>query len=153
MKRITKYGVQLVKESSKCYELEGKCGDSSTKMGEILHALCPVATWHNEKFGMVALDAQNNVIGFHIISEGTIGETNIYVREVATRALLNNANSVVMFHNHPAGSLKPSTCDIEATKRVEAGLKTLQIKLLDHVILVDEGNGKQYTSFAEKGLM
>lgn len=148
MKVVRRYRVELVRESSKRYEIDTKI-DSSTKAPMILKEVLQIEKWHNERFGMMALDNQNELIGLHIVSEGTISETNVYSREIATRALLNNAVSVIIFHNHPGESLTPSHCDMEATRKVKAALETLGIKMLDHIILTTES----YTSFAEKGLL
>lgn len=148
MKVVRKYRVELVKESSMKYNIDTTM-DSSSKVATILREVLRVESWHNEKFGMAALNTQNKLIGLHIVSEGTIGETAIYPREVATRAILNNASSVILFHNHPGGSTKPSMADIAGTKKIKEALDTLQIKLIDHIIITED----DYTSFAEKGLL
>ena len=148
-KRIMKYSVMLVKESNKTYDIDNKTIDSSSKAQHLLKEMLNVSEWHNERFGFVALDVLNRVIGLHIITEGTLSETAVYPREVATRLLLNNAHSCILFHNHPAGSMKPSTADISATKNIKSALETLQIKLMDHIIL---GENDTF-SFAERGLI
>lgn len=148
MKQVRMYHVELVRESSKLYEVDTKI-DSSTKAPQVIREVLKVERWHNEKFGMACLDSQNNLVGLHIVSEGTANETAVYPREIAIRALLNNAVSVIIFHNHPGGSTKPSSADIAATKNIKAALETLQIKLLDHIILTDT----EHSSFAEKGLL
>jgi DNA repair protein RadC len=148
MKQVRMYHVELVRESSKLYDIDTNI-DSSTKAPEVLRKVLNVEKWHNEKFGFMALDSQNKLIGIHIVSEGTLNETAIYPREIAVRALLNNANTIILFHNHPGESLKPSQSDIIATKSIQKALETLQIKLLDHIILTTEN----HTSFAEKGLL
>ena len=148
MKQVRMYHVELVRESSKLYNIDTKI-DSSVKAPEVLREVLQIEKWHNEKFGFMALDTQNNLVGLHIVSEGTLNETSIYPREIAIRALLNNANTVILFHNHPGQSTKPSQSDITATKLIEKALETLQIKLLDHIILTTEN----HTSFAESGLI
>jgi len=64
-------------------------------------------------------------------------------------ALRHKANSVILAHNHPGGTLNPSKADIEATKRIKAALEAISIKVVDHIIVC----GGQYVSFAEKGLL
>lgn len=148
MKRITKFNVQLVRESSKNYEINNII-DSSEKARREIPKILDCSQWHNEKFGIVCLDSQNRIIGYHIITEGTINETHIYNREVILRALLNNATSVILFHNHPSGTLTPSHGDVKATENLKKALDNVQIKLLDHLILTD----RQTVSLCEKGLI
>lgn len=148
MKRVTKYHVELVRDSSKLYEVDTTI-DSSVKAPQIIKEVTDFEKWHNEKFGMLCLDNQNNLIGVHIVCEGTINEAPVYTREIVVRALLNNSAAIIAFHNHPGGCLNPSKADIEATKEIQAALKPLHIRLLDHVILTYES----YKSFAESGLL
>jgi DNA repair protein RadC len=148
MKTVTIYRVELVRESSKRYDIDTVI-DSSYKAPIVVRKVLNFEKWHNEKFGMICLDSSNKVIGVHILSEGTINETAVYPREIAVRALLNNAVSVMIFHNHPGESTNPSKADITVTNKVKQALETLGIKLLDHLILTTN----EYTSFAEKGLL
>lgn len=148
MKRVMLYKVELARESAKLYDIDTKI-DSSFKAPLVLRAVLSIEKWHNEKFGMLCLDNQNNLIGVHIIGEGTVNEAAVYVREVAMRALLNNAAQVIIFHNHPAGSLTPSNPDKAVTNKIKTGLETLGIKLIDHIILTHTDS----YSFAEKGLL
>ena len=148
MKTVMIYKVELVREKSKRYEIDTVM-DSSTKAPKVIREVLQIEKWHNEKFGMACLDNQNKLIGLHIVTEGTINEMAIYPREIAVRALLNNASSVIIFHNHPGESTKPSNSDIEATKKIKQALDTLNIKLIDHIILTTD----KHTSFAEKGLL
>ena len=148
MKRVTMYHVELVRDSAKLYNVDTVM-NSSSKSPQVLREVLNIEKWHNERFGFAALDNQQNLIGLHIVTEGTVNETGVYAREVATRALLNNATSVILFHNHPGSSLTPSQADITATRTVKAALETLQITLLDHIILTTTS----YTSFAESGLL
>lgn len=147
MKQVRMYHVELVREKSKMYDGDTTI-DSSWKAGQIIRGVLQIERWHNEKFGMFCLDSRNRIIGVHIVTEGTINEAPVYVREVVVRALLNNANSVIIFHNHPGDTPNPSKADKEATIRIEQGLKTVEIKLLDHIILTTD----TYYSFRENGL-
>lgn len=149
MKQVTLYRVILTRESNKRYEVDTTF-NSSQKAARTLKEVLKIEEWHNERFGIAALNVQNKLIGLHIISEGTVNETAVYTREIATRALLNNASNVIIFHNHPGESLNPSNADIATTKNIKTALDTLNIKLIDHIILTETEN---YTSFAEKGLL
>ena len=121
--------------------------DSSSKAGEFCVkklSLCQV-----ERFEAIFLDTQNNVISAETMFYGTLCETAVYPREIVKRALDHDAHSVMVAHNHPSGGLKPSTADIRATETIKNALTSVDIKLVDHIIV---GN-TEYTSFAEKGLL
>lgn len=102
-----------------------------------------------EVFGCLFLDNKNRVIKFEELFAGTIDGANIYPREVAKRALLNNAAALILAHNHPSGVAEPSNADISITKRLVEALNLIEIRILDHVVI---GDG-QSVSLAEKGLM
>lgn len=127
MKQVRMYRVELVRESSKLYDFDTDV-TSSTKAQMVIKEVLQFEKWHNEKFGILCLNAQNKLVGVHIVSEGTINEAPVYTREVAVRALLNNASSVIAFHNHPGESLSPSKSDLECTQRIKEGLATLNIR-------------------------
>ncbi|MCX7746529.1 MAG: DNA repair protein RadC [Clostridia bacterium] len=102
-----------------------------------------------ETFFIICLDAQNKVHYASPVHEGTINEAPVYPRLIVECAIRHQANSVILAHNHPGGSLKPSKADIEATNRIKAALEAISIKVVDHIIVA----GDQYMSFAEKGLI
>jgi len=103
-----------------------------------------------EHFVGLYLSTSNNLITIHTISIGTLNSSLVHPREVFKLALMVNAASVVVSHNHPSGNAEPSQEDIAITKQlVEAG-KILGIPLYDHVIIT-EGNG--FTSLVERGLI
>lgn len=100
-----------------------------------------------EVFLLALLDTQNRLLRTVVISKGTINEAMVYPREIVKIALNNNANSVILSHNHPAGSRNPSTQDIDVTHKIEAALKTVNIKVLDHIIIAEN----KYISMKEIG--
>ena len=87
--------------------------DSSSKSGEYFVKL--LSTKSVEEFVVTYLDSQNKIIKTVTAFKGTINETTIYPREIVKMALMNNANAIILAHNHPGGSLRPSSADIEAT--------------------------------------
>jgi DNA repair protein RadC len=149
MKRVVKYSVQLIRESENDYNIDTVL-DASNKTKDFIYEVFQTEKWHNERFGVICLDNQNKVIGTHIVTEGTIDEASVHVREIAIRTLLNNAPSVILFHNHIGNSQKASQADIDSTSRVKKALKTLDIRVLDHVIITGNGN---HLSMAENGLL
>ena len=145
---FTRYDVRLVKEKSGRYELE-RVIDNSTQAGEICREVFELDARPYETVVMLALSTQNKVIGCFEVARGTVNESPAYVREIATRALLSNAVSVILAHNHPGESLRPSEADLQMTKRTKDALKLLNITLLDHLIITNDG----YYSMAEQDLI
>lgn len=122
--------------------------DTSSKAGEYFIRRLKGKV-DKEVFEIAFLSAKNKVIATKTLFVGTINESPVYPREIIKEALNHDANSVMIAHNHPGGSLQPSGADIEATKRISVALKTVSIKLLDHIIVADN----KYMSFAEKGFI
>ena len=92
-----------------------------------------------ERFLSIMLTIKNHLIGVETVSIGSITASIISARDVFKSAILSNAVSVILCHNHPSGVLSPSDNDIDLTKhRIEAG-ELLGIKVLDHLIISDQG--------------
>lgn len=102
-----------------------------------------------ERVRVLHLDVRNQLIRDEVMSEGTVDQSAIYVREVAKRALELASSSVVLVHNHPSGSPEPSRQDILVTREIAVALKNLGIDLHDHVIIGGEG----HYSFRGAGLL
>jgi DNA repair protein RadC len=104
---------------------------------ELLERALDLSNRSEELMGMLSLDIKNKVSGLHIIATGTVDKTLCSPREVFKHALLNNARSVILFHNHPSGELTPSKDDIYLTERmIECG-RILCIEVLDHIVVSD----------------
>lgn len=88
-----------------------------------------------ERFYVVALNARCKVLGYKKISEGTLNEVSAYPRMVMETALMYNAHSVLLSHNHPGGTCAPSPEDVASTLQLQRMLKSVGIVLLDHVIV------------------
>lgn len=121
--------------------------NSSTKAGQ--YAVSLFAGRPYEVFYIICLDAQNKVNYAEMVCEGTINEAPVYPRLIVESALRHKANTVILAHNHPGGSLNPSRADIEATNRIRIALEAISIKVVDHIIVC----GSKYVSFAERGLL
>jgi len=141
-----KYDVRLVQEYSGFYDLDREIR-SSTQVAEICKELYDMHNLSYEKMVIITLNARLEVVGCFEVARGTIDESPVYVREIATRALLTNAKSVILAHNHPSGAVNPSRADIETTKKIKDALAMLNIDLLDHIII---GHDQTY-SMADKG--
>ena len=102
-----------------------------------------------ERFIALALNTKNHVTAVLPVSSGSLNASIVHPRELFQRAILANAASLILCHNHPSGDPSPSPEDLSLTRKlVDAGL-LLDIPILDHLIL---GYGC-YTSFKEKGLI
>lgn len=99
----------------------------------------PLKHMAEENFVAFHLDVKNHIIGYHVVSHGTLTATLVHPREVFKAALLSNANSIIVAHNHPAGSLIPSVEDEETTKVLIAAGKLLGVSVVDHVIVSING--------------
>jgi DNA repair protein RadC len=88
-----------------------------------------------ESFFILLLNQANKTIGYAKISQGGIAGTVVDVRIIAKYAIESLAVSIILAHNHPSGNLKPSQSDLDITQKIKAGLKILDIKVFDHLIL------------------
>ena len=104
----------------------------------------------HEVFMVVFLDAAHAVIDTEVLSEGTVTVNTVYPRELIKSALSHNASALIIAHNHPSGSLKPSRQDEKLTRTLYLACSFMQINLLDHLIV---GEGEITYSFADHGLM
>jgi DNA repair protein RadC len=102
-----------------------------------------------EIFCVMFLNTQNQLIEFRKMFNGTIDAASVYPREVVREALLLNAKSVILAHNHPSGRLEPSSSDLNMTERIKKACNLLDINLLDHIIASKLGA----MSFSERGLL
>ena len=143
-----KYDIRLVQEKSGLYDLDKKI-TSSTQAADICRQLYDMHDLPYEKMVMLTLNTRLQVVGCFEVSRGTIDESTIYPREIATRALLTNAKAVILAHNHPSGSTNPSKADMDVTKKAKDVLTMLGISLLDHIIVAHD---KTY-SMADYGLL
>ena len=102
----------------------------------------------DEEFKTLFLDSRNQLIAIETLKTGTVNRSVVYPRKIVERALYNHAAGVIIAHNHPAGTLQPSQDDSTITNAVKTALETIDIVLLDHIII--GGNG--YFSFKANGL-
>lgn len=103
---------------------------------------------HREFFYVMYLNRANKVLGIMKLSEGGLTATVADIRFICQGALLANAASMIVCHNHPSGNLAPSEADKQLTNRIKNAGDILDIKLTDHLILVPHGG---YYSFADEG--
>ncbi len=98
---------------------------------------------------VIFVDSRNHPIKIQPLFEGTVNESAVYPRRIVEEALSASAVGLILVHNHPSGGVSPSPQDMDLTKRVHEAAKTLEVKLLDHVIVGREG----HFSFYEAGYL
>jgi len=103
----------------------------------------------HEVFAVLFLNRANKINHFQIISEGGITGTVADPRIILKKALEEDAVNLILCHNHPSGSLKPSRADEELTRKIKEAATYFDIKVLDHLIVSDDG----YYSFADEGIL
>ena len=102
-----------------------------------------------EVFKVLFLNTQNELLKEEELFKGTIDRSTVYIRELIKKILNYNAKSVILVHNHPAGSLRPSQADIALTRKIKEIFEGIEIRLLDHIIISEKG----YFSFLEGGIL
>jgi len=102
-----------------------------------------------EHFLCATINGANEVINVRVVSIGLVDRTPVHPREVFADALADRASAIIVAHNHPSGSLRPSSHDVEVTKQLKASGEVVGISLLDHIIF----NKKDYFSFLENGIL
>lgn len=102
-----------------------------------------------EVFKVLFLNTQNELIAEEDLFKGTLDRSTVYIRELVKRIIKYNAKSIIIVHNHPGGSLKPSGADMELTVRIQEALENIEMRVLDHIIISEKG----YFSFLEDGIL
>jgi DNA repair protein RadC len=105
--------------------------------------------YRHEVFAVLFLNNANKVNHFEIVSEGGITGTVADLRVILRKALEEDAISIILCHNHPSGSLKPSRADELLTKKIKNAAALFDINLTDHIIVSENG----YYSFADNGVL
>ena len=102
----------------------------------------------HEMFACLFLDATHRVLAFAEMFRGSINCATVYPREVVKEALRFKAAAVIFAHNHPSGDSKPSSQDIELTKKLSDILKVVDVRVLDHLVV-----GETVVSMADAGYL
>lgn len=103
----------------------------------------------HEEFWVLFLNNSNKILAKHQISKGGLTATVVDIRLLFKQALELFSVAIIVCHNHPSGKLKPSEADIQLTQKIKNAGNTLDIKLLDHLIITE----KAYFSFADEGVL
>jgi len=107
-----------------------------------------IAALDHEEMWVIVLDTRNRVMNLVQLYKGNVNSSQIRIGEIFRQALLDNAPSIIVAHNHPSGDPIPSVDDIDATRAIVQAGKLLDIEVLDHIIISNGG----YFSLKERGL-
>ena len=114
-----------------------------------VYAMEHLALDKKEHFCVMLLNTKNHVIGWHVISIGSLTASVVHPREVFAPAIVHHAASIILAHNHPSGDPSPSREDIAVTQRLVKAGKIIDISPIDHIII----GGSNFVSMKEKGLL
>ena len=120
---------------------------SSRELADFLKA--SLKDYSHEVFAVVFMNRANKINHFEVMSKGGLTQTIVDPRLIFKKAFEVDATSIILCHNHPSGSLRPSRQDEELTEKLRNAGKLIDIQVVDHLIVSDEG----YYSFADEGLM
>ncbi len=137
--------LKMVKESSILYKMNSirSPKDAYTVVRTLLEDS------DREMFVVMALDVKNRPVNIQICHIGSLNASIVHPREVLKMAILCNAASIMVFHNHPSGLTNPSNEDRDVTDRLQRACEIMGVELLDHLIVGDN----EFLSFKEKGYM
>lgn len=143
--------IRLVKELYNTYLAENmKRGDVLSSPETVLKFVrVRLSGMTNEAFMVIYMNVKNEVIDYSILHEGTIDNVAVYPRRIIETALSRHASGVILVHNHPSGNPMPSREDKALTRDIADAAKTLDIRVLDHIIVGKDG----YFSFMENDLL
>lgn len=145
------FGIKLVQEVAREFLKEKIlqkpiCQSSKEVFDYLYHSMRDL---RKEIFKVIFLDGKNRIIDIEDLFEGTLNLSSVYPREIIKSAIKHHAASLIFVHNHPSGNPDPSPSDKQITKDLIAASNTMQIKVLDHIIIGDNS----YFSFADEGLI
>lgn len=142
--------LKLIKDLAMIYQKQGLAKKDLLASPQLVYEYLKVNLkgLAQEEFWIVLLDTRNQLIATETVGKGVVNQAIVFPRQVVERALYHHACAVIISHNHPAGSLTPSKEDLNLTQAINQALKTVDIKLLDHIIV----GGNEYLSFREQGI-
>lgn len=103
-----------------------------------------------EHFWVIGLSVKLSILYIELVSLGTLTSALIHPRETYRRAITKGVASIACVHNHPSGELEPSSVDLQVTEQLRAAGEVVGIKLIDHIIIDNEG---AFTSVKQRGIL
>lgn len=144
---VNVYSLRMVREESFTYKPATITSPESAFA--LLESAFDLSNQPEEVVALIALDTRNVVAGLFIVSRGTVNSSLVHPREVFKRALLCNASSIIIAHNHPGGSLIPSSDDKAMTQRIKEAGRIVEVSLSDSLIIA---RGRCYSFARDKAL-
>jgi DNA repair protein RadC len=141
------YSVRLVQDAVRPYD--GGQLNSARVVNRFLRDV-GLHSKSSEEFHVLYLNTRNQVIGMEMISKGTLNASLVHPREVFKGALLANANSLILAHNHPSGNVEPSSADKQVTETLVKAGKLMDVKIIDHLIIGATGG---FFSFSDASMI
>jgi DNA repair protein RadC len=144
-KRVNIVSIKMVREATMLYHIRniGSPKDAVELGRKFLEDS------DREKLAVCCLDTKNHPLSLNLVSIGSLNSSIVHPREIFKVAILSNAASIIIFHNHPSGDPAPSNEDINVTNRIKEAGRIIGINLVDHIIIGD----KNYCSLKEKGIL
>ena len=130
--------IMMVMEGSAEY-LAGTNAVSVKDPSTIVNHLSWMKWERQENLAVVTLDNANHIIDKHLVTKGLVNEGPFHPREILRHAILDNAVSIIVAHNHPSGNSEPSEQDIAVTRLVNAACKIMKMPCLDHIVISRSG--------------
>jgi DNA repair protein RadC len=147
---ISVFRVSLVRDENVHFDQTPVC--SAPEAQRIIHKLIStLGQPDREQFCVILLNAKNKIIGLNIVSVGDLTHAVIHPREVLKCAILANASSILLCHNHPSEDLAPSVSDKKITEKIIKAADIMSITVHEHLIINMEND--DYYSFADHGLI
>lgn len=103
----------------------------------------------NEVIILMLLDSKNRILFCDVVEEGSVNSANVYIKKIVRQSVQYDAAYAILSHNHPSGNCLPSKQDLETTRWVYEALDTVEVRLIDHIIV----SGSDYLSMAQSKLM
>lgn len=145
-KRINIVSLKIVREGSILYNVRKITSPSdAVDLGRMF-----LEDADREQMVLLSLDTKNTPVSISVVSVGTLNSSLCHPREIFKNAILSNAASIILYHNHPSGDPSQSSEDTSLTIRIKEAGKIIGIELLDHIII---GGSNRYCSLKEKGVI
>jgi DNA repair protein RadC len=148
---VSLYRVCLVKDHSVTFGENCNITNPSQAQAILKDLILTRGQPDREQFLVAMLNCKNDLIGFNIVSVGSLSAATVHQREVLKPAILANAASIMMCHNHPSGDPQPSEEDRLLTRTIVQAADIIGIRVLEHLIITMDND--QYFSFADQGLI
>lgn len=145
MRRVQRVRIKQVRDGCVRFAVEQVTGPA-----EVYEAVRPYFRGEDrEILAALYLDARNHPVCFNVAAVGTLNAARARAADLLKPAILSNAASLILIHNHPSGDLEPSPDDVSFTRGIEQACRLMGLELHDHLVVTDDG----FTSLRSRGLL